>query len=40
MKIIDGLVENGDIEHYEPFADADDYDDKPYTSSNGLILFL
>ena len=33
MKIIDDLVENGDIEHYEPFADADDYDDKPYTAS-------
>lgn len=33
MKIIDDLVENGDIEHYEPFADADDYGDKPYTSS-------
>ena len=42
MNIIDGLVEEKKIKFFEPFADANDYNDKSYISSkwSGLITII
>lgn len=42
MDIIDGLVEEKKIKLFEPFADADEYSDESYKSSNwsGLITVI